>query len=233
MARNDKILKSIDDTTLRDALDWLFNMGFDMERLAQTKHKSTEEHLDLRTVSRDEFLLYMNPAMLYSHIYDPKTKDQLPFYDVLPLYFPIDFRSDRMLAFNIHYMPPATRKMFIANYVRLLEDEAIKRGFANAENLPPMFLQKIGMSYLNELYTTNNMVIGGILRQCVRTYLYSHIMSDLNIVKLKDWGKAVNIILPQFVKQSDSYIYKTIRDEYNRHIDSYRTPLNQWKGNFS
>ena len=233
MTDNSRILKDIDDTTVKTALDWLFDMGFNMERLAQTKHESDKEHIDLRTVSKDEFLMYMSPAMMYSHIYDPKLKADLPFYDIMPLYFPIDFRSDRMLAFNIHYIPPNTRKLFIKDYVRLLEDEARRRGFPSAENLPLTFVQRIGLAYLSELYTTNNMVIGGIIRECVRTYLYSHIMSDLTIVKLKDWGKAVNVILPQFVKKSDNMIYKIIRNEYNNHIDNYRTPISQWKGNFS
>jgi hypothetical protein len=227
---NSRVLKDIDDTQLKDALDWLFNMGFDMERLAKTKKQSDADSIDLRTVSKSDFLMYMNVGSLYSHIYDPKLKDELPFYDVLPLYFPIDFKGDRMLALNIHYLPPMTRKMFIGNYVRWLDGEAVARGFKSIDNVPPAFIQKVGIEYLNDLYTSGAMQVGGMLRQCVRTYLYSHIMSDLTIIKVSDWGKAVNAILPQFVKKSDRQIYRIIRDEYDRYLGNTRKPLTKMGG---
>ena len=46
-------------------------------------------------------------------IYDPKTKDKLPYYDMFPLVLPLDVIPGGFIGVNFHYLPPALRLRFL------------------------------------------------------------------------------------------------------------------------
>ena len=62
--------------------------------------KRTDE---ARKVSSMEF------GYMYAFKYDPKTKNDLPYYDTFPLIFPVRMDSDGFLGINFHYLPPVLR----------------------------------------------------------------------------------------------------------------------------
>ena len=50
---------------------------------------------------------------MYQFFYDPKWKNELPYYDQFPLMIPIHFYEDGPLGINLHYLPPVLRaKLF-------------------------------------------------------------------------------------------------------------------------
>jgi hypothetical protein len=51
----------------------------------------------------------MELGYMYAFSYDPKFKKTLPYYDVFPLIFPVQFESDGFLGINFHYLPPILR----------------------------------------------------------------------------------------------------------------------------
>jgi hypothetical protein len=51
----------------------------------------------------------MELGYMYAFSYDPKFKKTLPYYDVFPLIFPVEFQSDGFLGINFHYLPPVFR----------------------------------------------------------------------------------------------------------------------------
>jgi hypothetical protein len=51
----------------------------------------------------------MELGYMYAFSYDPKFKKTLPYYDVFPLIFPVEFQSDGFLGINFHYLPPVLR----------------------------------------------------------------------------------------------------------------------------
>ena len=46
-------------------------------------------------------------------LYNPKTKNRLPYYDVFPLVLPIRPIKGGFLGVNFHYLPPALRLRFL------------------------------------------------------------------------------------------------------------------------
>ena len=46
---------------------------------------------------------------MYYFYYDPKTKDDLPYYDRFPLVIPIENYKDGFLGLNLHYIHPRQR----------------------------------------------------------------------------------------------------------------------------
>ena len=53
-----------------------------------------------------EFVTRTNVGKMYMFFYDAKYKDTLPFFDIFPLVFPIEFYSEGFLGINLHYLPP-------------------------------------------------------------------------------------------------------------------------------
>ena len=42
---------------------------------------------------------------MYMFLYNPKTKEELPYYDMFPLIFPFKVESDGFYGINLHYLP--------------------------------------------------------------------------------------------------------------------------------
>src|SRR5690606_41052373 len=49
------------------------------------------------------------PGRFYLYKYDPKTKEQMPYYDAMPLVLITDVTPDGWYGINFHYMPPVVQ----------------------------------------------------------------------------------------------------------------------------
>jgi len=55
------------------------------------------------------------PGKMFMFFYDPKTKQQLPYYDTFPLILYVESAPGGFYGLNLHYLPPAQRaKLFDA-----------------------------------------------------------------------------------------------------------------------
>ena len=50
---------------------------------------------------------------LYFFFYNPKLRDDLPYYDIFPLVIPIEKYHDGFLGLNLHYLPIRYRQLLI------------------------------------------------------------------------------------------------------------------------
>ena len=50
---------------------------------------------------------------MYFYSYDPKWKNELPYYDTFPLVFPIEKYNDGFLGLNFHYLAPKDRAILM------------------------------------------------------------------------------------------------------------------------
>jgi hypothetical protein len=55
----------------------------------------------------------VQPGSLYMFLYDPKTKEDLPYYDVFPLVFPFKKTQDGFIGLNMHYLPYQQRVILL------------------------------------------------------------------------------------------------------------------------
>jgi hypothetical protein len=68
-------------------------------------------------------------GQLYCFYYDPKGKDDLPYYDRFPMVLVLDRHTDGFLGLNLHYLPYAYRVAFLKkllNYAVLDDNDEIK-----------------------------------------------------------------------------------------------------------
>lgn len=136
---------------------------------------------------------------MYYFDYDPKTRNQLPYFDTIPLIICIGLMSDGWLGINLHYMPPVMRKVFLD---RLMEVATNSRSQMEYERVSWTLLQ----SALTDDFLTNT----------IKRYLVDkkYFKSFLIEVDPSHWEKVIFLPhqqLKQDIRQeSGKYITKNV-----------------------
>ena len=121
---------------------------------------------------------------LYYFYYDPKTKDDLPYYDIFPLVMPLKREPDGFIGLNLHYLPIRYRINFMRKLLPLAiynDDDEIKRIRVTYPILD-------ASSRFKEF------------RPCIKKYLYSNIRSRILAVEPQEWDVALYLPIHQFKK---------------------------------
>ena len=120
---------------------------------------------------------------MYMFVYDPKYKATLPFYDMYPLVFPIQFYKDGFLGINLHYLPPLARVQLLSSLKRLSTNDKYDD------------TTKLAISY--DVLRAHAVRFKGV-DNCVKRYLFSHVRSSFHQVSPYDWDKAVLLPLQRW-----------------------------------
>ena len=128
---------------------------------------------------------------MYFFVYDPKTKDQLPYYDRFPLVIPIDQSHDEFLGMNLHYVPPAYR----AKLLDKMMDVASNKSFNE-----------------NTRFRINYELLKGssrydIFKPCLKRYMFQHIRSKFIRIDADEWDIAIFLPFERFMKASRGKVY--------------------------
>lgn len=132
------------------------------------------------------------PGHMYMFLYDPKLKNELPYYDAFPLVLPFAKTDDGFIGLNLHYLPYQPRAQLLS---RLME-------YANNSKLNDATRIKYSWG-----------LIQGVSKfkwaePCVKRYLYSHVKSRLRKIPGQDWTTAVLLPVEQFVGATKSTVWK-------------------------
>lgn len=129
---------------------------------------------------------------MYFFFYNPKTKDDLPYYDIFPLVMPLEKHADGFLGLNLHYLPPRMRFMLLNKLIgRAVYD-------SNDE------LKRLKISY-DILSATKRY---REFRPCVKKYLFSHIKSKILAVGSDEWDVATYLPVQQFKKATTKEVWQ-------------------------
>jgi hypothetical protein len=120
---------------------------------------------------------------LYFFYYDPKTKDDLPYYDKFPLVLALEKYPDGFLGLNLHYLPLKYRVAFLD---KLLD----YGGIYNDEGDP----RKIRVTYdiLNASKRFRE------FKPCLKRYLSGQVRSKILQVQPNEWDVATFLPIHQF-----------------------------------
>lgn len=118
--------------------------------------------------------------------YDPKTKEDLPIYDVYPLVFPLEQYGNGFLGINIHYLTPKQRISLLG---KLQE-------YATSSKFTPSTKLSISYDLLNSARGVNSLMAPGIKR-----YLFSQVRSKFIEIPATEWDKAAQLSLELFVRK--------------------------------
>jgi len=120
---------------------------------------------------------------MFLYVYDPKTKDKLPFWDSYPLTVIVEMYSDGFLGINLHYLPPMARAALMDSL-----DSVKTNDKYNAST-------KIAISYkILKAYTSR---FSGF-ENCLKRYLFGHVRSSFHHVHPSDWSKVVMLPLQKW-----------------------------------
>ena len=151
--------------------------------------------LDLIADERLTQMKVPRTGKMYMFTYDPKTKQQLPYYDTFPLILFVDTYDRGFRGLNMHYLPPPAR----ARLFDALLETANNKKFDDSTKL------KISYQILKstEKYKA--------FRPCFKRYLTGHVKSRVVEVDAPEWPIALFLPTESFRKASTRKVWADSR----------------------
>ena len=153
--------------------------------------KRTDE---ARKVSSMEF------GYMYAFKYDPKTKNDLPYYDTFPLIFPVRMDSDGFLGINFHYLPPVLR----AKLMNALYSTLTNKKYDDTTKV------KISYSILQSASMYR------YFKPMLKKYLRSQVRSQFLEVQVNEWDIAIFLPTESFRKADTGRVWEESRKKIGR-----------------
>jgi hypothetical protein len=141
----------------------------------------------------------IKPGFMYLYQYDPKMKNELPYYDRFPLVFPFKSEEGGFLGMNLHYLPHVYRAKLMDNLYSLTNNTRYDE------------TTKIRASY--ELL--NSAARYKYFKPCVKRYLYSHVQSKFLLIPADEWDVALFLPLERFTKKTKNQVFRDSRAYIN------------------
>ena len=142
-------------------------------------------------------------GFMYHFFYDPKLKEELPYYDRFPLIFPFKrgFARDRaieggsFLGINLHYLPPQLRARLMDALYTISTDKKFD------ENT------RVRISYeiLNKASKFR------FFKPCIKRYLVNRVRSRFVKINSNQWDTALFLPTERFAKKSKGAVYRQSR----------------------
>jgi hypothetical protein len=163
-----------------------------------------EQAQSVRSVSNPKLLLNqqsdrlvtsLTVGRMYLFMYDPKMKDELPYYDKFPLIFPFKRVKGGFYGINMHYLPHMMRAKLMDALMGLANNKA------NDDST------KLRLSYqvLNDLSRYR------FFKPCVKHYLNNHVKSRFLWVPADQWNTALFLPLERFVGANKQQVWRDSR----------------------
>ena len=185
-------------TMSRESLNLLMKRIQDLRNPANlTRPLTKETHRWTRPSDRQKFLM----GGLYYFYYDPKTKDELPYYDRFPLVMPLKRDPEGFIGLNFHYLPIRYRVIFMKKLLNLAiynDEDEIKR-------------IRITYPILDSSSRFKE------FRPCIKRYLYTNIKSRILAVEPQEWDVALYLPIQQFKKAPAKTVWQESLQEIKAH----------------
>lgn len=158
----------------KQSLDWL------AQKIAQLKGTASIPI----GMSRERFRQVNDFRLgkLYCFYYDPKGKEDLPYYDRFPMVLAIEKYNDGFLGLNLHYLPFNYRLAFLGKLLKF----AVQGEPGEIDRLRVTYDILVASRRLKEF------------RPCIKRYLSGHIQSKILAIQPNEWDIAAFLPLQQF-----------------------------------
>ena len=165
--------------------------------IAMARPLTKETHRYVRPSDRQKFLM----GGLYYFFYDPKTKNELPYYDRFPLVMPLKRDPEGFIGLNFHYLPIRYR----INFMKKLLNLAIYNDEDEIKRIRITYPILDSSSRFKEF------------RPCIKRYLYPHIKSRILAVQPQEWDVALYLPIQQFKKAPVKTVWQESLQEIKAH----------------
>lgn len=129
---------------------------------------------------------------LYMFLYNPKTKDELPYYDRFPLVFPFRRVTGGFYGLNLHYLSPKYRAILMDQLYNLLNNTK--------------FDETTRLRFTYQLLDSSSKYRW--FRPCVKHYLKSQMQSQLIYIEPTEWNLALFVPSEQFRKDNKRNVWQ-------------------------
>ena len=140
----------------------------------------------------ERFARQIFPGKMYFFAYDPKLKEELPYYDTYPVILAVERYNDGFLGLNLHYLPLKYRIIFLD---RLYKTISNKRFSDSA---------KLKINY--DILKSSTRFKG--FEPCLKRYLTEHIRSRVLVIEPKLWEIALFLPIEKFAKKKASTVQR-------------------------
>jgi len=135
------------------------------------------------------------PGAMVMFFYDPKTKEQLPYYDSFPLAIVVDAADNGFYGLNLHYLPPVLRAKFLDGWLD------------NTNNKYYDEKTRFAVTY-DYLKRASKMKY---FKPCFKHYLTSHVRSKFAMVAAPEWEIATFLPTADWQKAGANKVYADSR----------------------
>lgn len=139
------------------------------------------------------------PGSMYLFSYDPKHKETLPYYDILPLVLPFRKVPDGFYGINLHYLPYLARFKLLGELSKLATDKNMNEK------------TKIQISW--EILNGSSKFLSATA--CVKHYLNNHIRSSFLKIPFTDWITASMLPVENFKKSTKEKVWRETVKKYS------------------
>lgn len=138
-----------------------------------------------------KFVSRLSPGSMYLYNYDPKLKEELPYYDTFPLVLPFSTFKGGFLGLNLHYLPYGARFKLLEKLMEFATDDKLT---ANT---------KLAFSY--QLLNASSKFKE--FKPCIKSYLTNHVRSRFLKIDPRDWQTSIMLPSDRFVKAGKSTVW--------------------------
>lgn len=138
------------------------------------------------------------PGEMYMFKYDPKLKQQLPYYDMFPLVLPFRKIQGGFLGINFHYLNYALRLKMI----RMLSQFNTNSKFDETTRVRITWRLLESTSRLEPV------------KFCVKHYILDHVQTRFIKIPFPDWIIASQLPVERFMKAEKSTVWRETRKQF-------------------
>lgn len=125
------------------------------------------------------------PGAMHFFGYDPKYKEELPFYDMFPLTLVLNIEGKHFWGINFHYLGYNVRMK--------LYEKMYQIGYKS--KLPTEQIMKLNWQLLGQAARFPE------VRPAVKQYLFSHVKTKFIKIPVEDWATAIMLPVEKFAKK--------------------------------
>lgn len=128
------------------------------------------------------------PGQIFLYQYDPKWKEELPYYDTMPLIIALTVEKDRFWGINVHYLPPKVRMLIFSSLMGTLNNAVYSNNM------------KLKINWKKALKFATGIGKHAQLKHAVKQYLFGHVKSPFLRIDSTNWEMALFLPLSRFKK---------------------------------
>lgn len=149
----------------------------------------------MNKASKDRIVNNVTPnqiGQMLMFFYDAKLKKELPYWDKLPLIFPIEIYADGFLGINLHYLPP----MYRAKLMDALYTAVSNKKYDDTTRLQISYQIMKGVKKYR------------FFKPCIKRYLNSHVQSKFVKLQPTEWDMALMLPTERFQKKPKQKVWE-------------------------